>query len=35
VALQGAARAAMGALLQLVGEPPDDQITAEPEGHPV
>ena len=28
-ALQGAARAAMGALLQLIGEPPDDQITTE------
>src|SRR4029077_14155981 len=26
-ALQGAARAAVGALLQLIGEPPDDQIT--------
>ena len=28
-ALQGAARAAMGALLQLIGEPPDDQIATE------
>jgi hypothetical protein len=28
-ALQCAARAAMGALLQLIGEPPDDQITTE------
>jgi len=28
-ALQGAARAAVGALLQLIGEPPDDQITTE------
>src|SRR5580704_9061045 len=27
--LQSAARAAMGALLQLIGEPPDDQITTE------
>ncbi len=30
-ALQGAARAAMGALLQLIGEPPDDQIATEPQ----
>src|SRR4029077_20641561 len=29
VALQCAARAAMGALLQLIGEPPDDQIATE------
>jgi hypothetical protein len=28
-ALQRAARAAMGALLQLIGEPPDDQIATE------
>ena len=28
-ALQGAARAAMGALLQLIGEPPDDRIATE------
>src|SRR6202047_4252266 len=28
-ALQGAARAAMGALLQLIGEPPYDQIATE------
>src|SRR6202011_3763752 len=28
-ALQGAAPAAMGALLQLIGEPPDDQIATE------
>jgi hypothetical protein len=28
-ALQGAAGAAMGALLQLIGEPPDDQIATE------
>src|SRR6202043_1995099 len=28
-ALQGAARAAMGAQLQLIGEPPDDQIATE------
>src|SRR6202022_1558003 len=28
-ALQGAARAAIGALLQLIGEPPDDQIATE------
>ena len=27
--MQRAARAAMGALLQLIGEPPDDQITTE------
>jgi hypothetical protein len=31
-ALQCAARAPMGALLQLVGEPPDDQIATEPQG---
>src|ERR1700722_6709511 len=31
-ALQGAARAPMGALLQLIGEPPDDQIATEPQG---
>jgi hypothetical protein len=31
-ALQCAARAAMGALLQLIGEPPDDQITTEAQG---
>jgi hypothetical protein len=31
-ALQSAARAATGALLQLIGEPPDDQITTEAEG---
>ena len=31
-ALQGAARAPMGALLQLIGEPPDDQITTEAQG---
>ena len=31
-ALQSAARAAMGALLQLIGEPPDDQIATEPQG---
>src|SRR6201984_2726763 len=31
-ALQGAAWAPMGALLQLIGEPPDDQITTEPQG---
>ena len=31
-ALQCAARAAMGALLQLIGEPPDDQIATEPQG---
>ena len=31
-ALQSAARAAMGALLQLIGEPPDDQIATEAEG---
>ncbi len=30
-ALQCAARAAMGSLLQLIGEPPDDQITTEAE----
>src|SRR5580700_11342935 len=30
-ALQGAARAAMGALLQLIGEPPNDQIATEPQ----
>ncbi len=30
-ALQGAARAALGALLQLIGEPPDDQIATEPQ----
>src|ERR1700739_949425 len=30
-ALQSAARAAMGALLQLIGEPPDDQIATEAE----
>jgi len=31
-ALQGAGRAAMGALLQLIGETPDDQITTEAQG---
>src|ERR1700720_2474450 len=31
-ALQSAARAAMGALLQLIGEPPDDQIATEAQG---
>jgi len=31
-ALQSAARAALGALLQLIGEPPDDQIATEAEG---
>ena len=31
-ALQCAARAPMGALLQLVGEPPDDQIATEAQG---
>jgi hypothetical protein len=31
-ALQSAARAAMGALLQLIGEPPDDQIATEAGG---
>src|SRR5438309_1256365 len=31
-ALQCAARAPMGALLQLIGEPPDDQITTEAQG---
>ena len=31
-ALQGAARAPMGALLQLIGEPPDDQIATEAQG---
>src|SRR6202030_2001856 len=31
-ALQCAARAATGALLQVIGEPPDDQITTEAEG---
>ena len=31
-ALQGAARAAMGVLLQLIGEPPDDQIATEAQG---
>ena len=31
-ALQRAARAAMGALLQLIGEPPDDQIATEAQG---
>ena len=31
-ALQCAARAAMGALLQLIGEPPDDQIATEAQG---
>ncbi len=30
-ALQGAARAAMGAQLQLIGDPPDDQIATEPQ----
>ena len=30
-ALQGAARATMGALLQLIGEPPNDQIATEPQ----
>ena len=30
-ALQCAAGAAMGALLQLIGEPPDDQIATEPQ----
>jgi len=34
-ALQGAARAPMGALLQLIGEPPDDQIATEARGGPV
>ena len=34
-ALQGAARAPMGALLQLIGEPPDDQIATEAPGGPV
>src|SRR5690242_454266 len=33
-ALQCAARAAMGALLQLVGEPPDDQIATEAQRRP-
>ena len=31
VALQGGGRAAMGTLLQLIGEPPDDQIATEPQ----
>jgi hypothetical protein len=31
-ALQSAARAATGALLQLIGEPPDDQIATEAQG---
>jgi hypothetical protein len=31
-AVQRAARAAAGALLQLIGEPPDDQIATEPQG---
>jgi hypothetical protein len=31
-ALQGAGRAPMGALLQLIGETPDDQITTEVQG---
>src|SRR6202040_2619166 len=31
-ALQGAARAAVSALLQLIGEPPDDQIATEAQG---
>jgi hypothetical protein len=31
-ALQGTARAAVSALLQLVGEPPDDQIATEAQG---
>ena len=31
-ALQGAARAAVSALLQLIGEPPDDQIATEAHG---
>ena len=31
-ALQGPARAAVSALLQLIGEPPDDQIATEPQG---
>ena len=31
-ALQGAARAARGALLQLIGEPPDNQIATEAQG---
>ena len=31
-ALQGAARAPMRALLQLIGEPPDDQIATETQG---
>jgi len=35
VALQCAAGAAMGALLQLIGEPPDDQIATEPRGGPL
>jgi hypothetical protein len=30
-ALQGSARAAVGALLQLIGETPDDQIATEPQ----
>ena len=30
-ALQCAARAPMGVLLQLIGEPPDDQIATEPQ----
>jgi hypothetical protein len=33
-ALQCSARAAMGALLQLIGEPPDDQITTEAQRRP-
>ena len=31
-ALQGEGRAAMGTLLQLIGEPPDDQIATEAQG---
>src|SRR6476620_12021522 len=31
-ALQGPARATTGTLLQLIGEPPDDQIATEAEG---
>ena len=34
-ALQSTARGAMGALLQLIGEPPDDQIATEAQGGPV
>src|ERR1700720_1734280 len=33
-ALQGAARAAVSALLQLIGEPPDDQIATEAQRRP-